>query len=299
MVTTPIKARIGACEVTLSWQHRLTPFCVSIHSKLSKGKWPLVESICQDLRALLPTQYHDIRFMAQSASDAIVPNHVKVTVSRTEGDDPLGVIGSESIAHTDEDGLVAISLPAGKYHVELEHPLLENASMDYAVEDPGNGVYRPFQRIIMQPRLRTDQVAISLSWGMEPSDLDLYVVTPTAKVSHRRKTDNRVKCAFDIDVRTGYGPETVTMQRPSPEELQELRKLGAGTRCHVFVHQYSEDGDLAESEAEIHVSSGTGMDHIVKVPLEGVGQFWDAFSLDLCDMTMEERGVISAQVCWN
>lgn len=42
-------------------------------------------------------------------------------------------------------GVAAVSLPAGAYHVKMEHPLLETTSIEYLVEDPSNGVYRPFQ----------------------------------------------------------------------------------------------------------------------------------------------------------
>lgn len=82
----------------------------------------------------------------------------------------------------------------------------------------------------------------------------------------------------------------MTLQRPSAEEIERLEQLGVGTSVHVFVHQYSDDGDLNESEAEIRLSTGVGVSHVAQVPQEGIGQYWDAFSIDLRTMAVSAPG---------
>ena len=48
-----------------------------IHSKLQSRKWPVVDSIAEELQACLPVQYHDIRILAQSSTHTIIPKGIK------------------------------------------------------------------------------------------------------------------------------------------------------------------------------------------------------------------------------
>ena len=48
-------------QVTVSWQHMSSVYHVPLHSKIASRRWPIVDAICGELLALLPTQYHDGR----------------------------------------------------------------------------------------------------------------------------------------------------------------------------------------------------------------------------------------------
>ena len=189
-VTTPIlKPRIGSCEIVLSWQHRSTPRSIEIHSKLQSRKWPVMETIVEELQACLPAQYHDIRVLAQSSTQTSIPKGAKVTVEMHEGSDPLGLIGTKATAVADADGVAHINLPCGVYGVTVEHENFLTKTFDYRIGAPNSDEYEPFRRVVLHPKCEKDEIQISLIWNESPTDLDLYAVTPYNKVFHNRRID--------------------------------------------------------------------------------------------------------------
>jgi hypothetical protein len=87
---------------------------------------------------------------------------------------------------------------------------------------------------------------ITLRWGAEPTDLDLYVQLdftsddPT-QVYYKQKgaLDEHPFCALDVDCTDGHGPETVTIARWLPATYT------------IVVRHYSGDGSLATSDASV------------------------------------------------
>lgn len=68
---------------------------------------------------------------------------------------------------------------------------------------------------------------------------------------------------------------------------------GRNRQLHVFVHQNSNDGSITSSGAMLRVIGENGMIHKCHVPRKGIGNFWDAFSLDLRDLTISTRDRIT------
>ncbi|RME29670.1 MAG: hypothetical protein D6806_01065, partial [Deltaproteobacteria bacterium] len=119
---------------------------------------------------------------------------------------------------------------------------------------------------------------VVLQWGSSPKDLDLHVKLPDGNQVFYRNAcrgdrDAPPYVELDVDVRDGYGPETVTLTSPA-----------AGT-YQFFVHNYGgqNDGDsgtLSNSGARIVVYDPEGA--VVKtynVPAGCGSYFWYAFNM--------------------
>ncbi len=125
---------------------------------------------------------------------------------------------------------------------------------------------------------------VTLRWAEKPEDLDLHVRTPDGSHIFFRdmcegSRDEAPFVKIDVDHRSGYGPETVT-----------LTKLQPGTYT-FFVHNYSaqnEDDEttFAESGAKVIVYDDTNTEvHSFAVP-SASGYFWQVFELDGASKTI-------------
>lgn len=76
--TRPLKPRIGACDIIISWQHMSNIHHLPIHSKVQSRRWPNIESICNELLQALPVKYHDIRFLLQNTSHGPIPEGARL-----------------------------------------------------------------------------------------------------------------------------------------------------------------------------------------------------------------------------
>jgi len=173
--------------------------------------------------------------------------------------------------------------------------LFETETLSYELGPPEQGLYEPFKRIMLHSKIVPGRVKIVLIWGAQPADLDLFVVTPFAKVYHACKQDHSLECLLDSDMRSGYGPETVTLSLMDDEAYGTLLMYGAShlTKAHIYVHQHSTDSSLPSSNAVLQVITEDGVIHKSHVPSRGIGNFWDAFSVDLRDLNIEVREKIT------
>ena len=288
-ISTPIsKPRIGSCEIILSWQHRSSPKSIVIHSKLQSRKWPITDIIVTELRSCLPTQYHDIRFFAQSSSQNASANGARFTVFMKEGEDPLCLIGEKATVLSDADGMAHISLPVGSYDVNVEHENFLPHSFQYRIGRPEGNEYRPFVRVVLHPKCSTDQIKVNLVWNESPSDLDLYAVTPFTKVWHDQPVCENTRCHLGQDARRGYGPESITFERLSREQHGRHLHEGRTSNLRIYVHNYSEECDLSESGAVLTIMGEKGIIHEIEVPTVGTGEFWDVCSIDMRHLQVQE-----------
>jgi hypothetical protein len=119
------------------------------------------------------------------------------------------------------------------------------------------------------------QIRIVLSWSANPSDLDIHMVTPTGMTQSQSQSLSgargacavRVHCTFlqhsrlcagckvwyanrkcqdggqdlslDFDVQTGYGPETISVNRAIAGQYR------------FYVNKYAGSGSIEESEAKV------------------------------------------------
>lgn len=120
-----------------------------------------------------------------------------------------------------------------------------------------------------------------LSWGASPRDLDLHVQTPVWLANKHISYNQKGTIAdapwveLDEDITDGHGPETI-----------RFGKAVRG-RYRVAVHQYSDDGRLADSNAKVLVELPGSSKGEFGCPGEGEGDWWY-----VCDLDFESNLVI-------
>lgn len=167
------------------------------------------------------------------------------------------------------------SLDAGMYCVEMMDEEQEQYISSYFnIKVLGNQVIEG-QDGIISPKLSASQMRVVLTWGDMPQDLDSHMLVQLSNdirghvyyiASVLRNLEGRRVCILDIDDTDGYGPETTTVSSGVTGDFQ------------YYVHQYSEEGRLAESGAvvKVYLQGASHPAYVFRVP-RTVGRRWDVF----------------------
>jgi len=135
------------------------------------------------------------------------------------------------------------------------------------------------QDVVLSPTGAADELRVVLTWGASPADIDSHLTGPTTDGGRFHvyyaalgALDVSPFAALDIDDRSGYGPETVTI----------IRQLSGTYRYSV--HDYSNRGAtsstaLASSGARVDVYRGNTLLRRFFVP-GGGGTLWTVFDLN-------------------
>ena len=139
--------------------------------------------------------------------------------------------------------------------------------------------------ILIIPKKDVGQVSIVLEWGNSPRDLDSHLFgyrivdgmdyyETAFEVCYYDKTykvNDAIKVKLDIDDTDGFGPETITIN-----SIDKAKYI-------YFVHNFSSDGRLADSNAEVRVTLYEQLNKINQytftVPPDGEGQYWTVFAI--------------------
>ena len=122
----------------------------------------------------------------------------------------------------------------------------------------------------MSPIPAAGEVRLMLTWGSNPSDLDSHLLTPEIdsvsyhiSYSNRGDSDSAPFVILDVDDVDGFGPETIT-----------IKELQSGSYVY-YVHQYSNFGNLRESEGRVEIfNSPNCAGYIINIKDEGDGRYW-------------------------
>ncbi len=121
-----------------------------------------------------------------------------------------------------------------------------------------------------------DGLRVVLNWGAKPEDLDLHLAFPGNHIYWDKQTGSggpNVDANLDIDHTTGYGPETITVEK---------KHLG---ETYVFaVHDYTnrespEKTELSRSRAKVLVYVGQSLVRSYYVPSGIAGNLWTVFRI--------------------
>ena len=135
-------------------------------------------------------------------------------------------------------------------------------------------------RLVLNPGMKSGQIRIVLTWGLEPADLDAHLEgpLPDGKRFHiffQQKGDlkSREFVNLDVDAKDGKGPETITVLGVSPGSY------------HYFVHDYTNrdvhrSTALARSGAEVRVYHG-GQTYRFRANNESAGTIWNVCDIDV------------------
>jgi len=193
--------------------------------------------------------------------------------------DQSATTGVNAQYHTTTDQLGNFSmnnLPAGNYNVIIELAGYFTRIVNN-VEVANGQIQLTPQTIVQQPA--AGSYRIILTWGSSPSDLDAHFTGPTTSGSRfhiyfSNKTPSGALTNLDVDDRSSYGPETVT-----------ITSLVDGTyrySVHNFSNQTTSGGSgIASSppaKVEIYNHSGL-MQSFIAPPFTGNGNTWRVFEL--------------------
>jgi PKD repeat protein len=103
-----------------------------------------------------------------------------------------------------------------------------------------------------------------LNWDDDPPDLDIHLITESSHIywNNVGSADQYPYATLDVDVTTGYGPETITIYQSSPEPYI------------LYIYNYSQDPSITESNALIQCYSFGEPIFTVSVPATGNGEYW-------------------------
>ena len=201
--------------------------------------------------------------------------------------DSLNSIISNATVKLIERGQIAFTETSNRNGiVNLPRNLPENC---YDVEiDTHQTRYKTarFRRIVFQNKgpqsityfiyrqMQNDEIEFLLTWGKRPSDLDSHMFVSDGRHVYFSKKQER-NVSLDYDCREGGGPETIKV------------KLEPNMKYVYAVHKYTEDGELARSDATVTISTNEmlGVDDplkVVRVPYVNRPQasFWIVCQID-------------------
>ena len=180
-----------------------------------------------------------------------------------------------STINAGRDGSYAASLPAGQYTVEASKTGYIPISFNITVTAGG----QDFRYDVIAPREedRGDDsvIRIVLTWGSEPLDLDAHamIFPPNGGAydvywgEKECYINGKLVCGLDVDDMTGYGPETITLHPQKDVVLS------------YYVDQWSLEGTLASSGAQVKVYKGSSLYASFDVPADLSGERWNLFSI--------------------
>ncbi len=174
------------------------------------------------------------------------------------------------------DGSYAIpNVPAGNYTLEASGT---NFATTYqtvisAGDNSGN------QNLYVSPILNSDEVRVVLTWNSAPKDLDSHLEygdsacrdgTKKCQVVWNDTTKLGGNLTLDVDVVTGFGPETVTLKNT----------VWSQPRRGYSIYNWSNELSIANSGATIKVFKSIGLVKTFNAGSENTGRWWQTFCLD-------------------
>lgn len=171
---------------------------------------------------------------------------------------------------TAANGSFAINnVPAGNYTLEVSGP---GVLTTYRTVISAGTSTPASQNVLVSPTLGADEVRIILSWNATPRDLDSHLEYGSAKPAQVVWNDrNKLggDATLDVDVVTGYGPETVTLKG----------SVWNQSRRGYSVFNWSNESSLVRSGAVVRVFNRNGLMRTYAVPSNTSGRWWRIFCL--------------------
>lgn len=182
----------------------------------------------------------------------------------------VSVPSANRIATTDATGRYQlVGLPPGPVQVTAAASGFVSDTATVTVPPTGTVT----QHFALSPSLLQGQLRIVLTWANTPRDLDAHLWAPAGPTPVEVWYRNRGTLTgppfaqLDTDDRDGIGPETIT-----------VGQVNSGQYTYA-VHQYSNDGTLAASNARVQILREGTVLQAFTVPA-GRGRWWTVFTLD-------------------
>jgi len=167
---------------------------------------------------------------------------------------------------SDVNGNYTVELPTGEYTFNL-------SKSGYIITNDNILVVGNETRsrdLSISPVLSYGAMRIRLNWAHTPNDLDSHLVKKTGEnIDYHIYYNNNFNGDdnLDIDDTDGDGPETIT-----------ISNLDSTSDYSYYVYNYSEDADLKDSSAKVHVNYENNST-VYSVPNED-GRYWKVFDIE-------------------
>lgn len=179
---------------------------------------------------------------------------------------------------TDSEGKYSVELNLGNYTVILSKDGFNNSSFNIVVTEGTTYNQNGTITQTVDPILESDDYYITLTWGLNPRDLDshvegklsdgtgFHVYYPSSKKIQR--DNGEIICELDYDDTDGEGPEHITLKATSSEPY------------YYYIHLFAGTGTIATSGASIKVECGGTHVKTFHVPSNiGTDLYWNVFAI--------------------
>lgn len=199
------------------------------------------------------------------------------------------------------DGSYVIpNVPAGNYTIEITGA---NFVTTYETVISA-GANSANQNILVSPSLAADEVRIVLSWNAAPKDVDSHLEYGDGSTTRKNQVVWNDKCrnpgvsnavtkspaqcgtedlTLDIDVVSGYGPETVTMKGT-------VWTSPTVTRLGYSLYNWSNEAALSTSGSTVKVYKSTGLVRTYNSGPGQAGRWWQIFCFDKATKNISDVG---------
>ena len=196
-------------------------------------------------------------------------------------------------AATDSNGRYSIKLPKGKFTLITKKSGYITADENYQVTGADTSYTH---QISLSQKLSNTTYRIVLTWGSTPNDLDSHLFGPTSSSTFHvyysgkscyNLSASKYLCQLDVDDRSAYGPETITLDLSAAY-------VGGGTYKYYikdFTNRSSTSSTaLANSGATVTVYKGNTQVAKYYVPNKA-GTYWHVF--DIVDGSIKKINTMS------
>ena len=173
---------------------------------------------------------------------------------------------------TDDDGrYYTDELPYGYYTGEITMP--GYAKQYFNIIASTEESISVGQNVVLAPEVSDGNYRITLEWDSLPRDEDAHIKGDTPRNFHVYYSDKTASyngeniATLDHDDMEGNGFETITLTADE-----------SGTYKY-FVHNYSGDGNLSNSNAKVKVYRNEIMVAQYNVPTDRTGEYWNVFEI--------------------
>ncbi|MDX1957629.1 MAG: carboxypeptidase regulatory-like domain-containing protein [Leptospiraceae bacterium] len=205
-----------------------------------------------------------------------------------------------AVTSASDGSYVIPNVPAGNYTIEVTGTGF-TTTYETVISAGANSNN---QNILVSPVLGVDEVRIVLSWNATPKDVDSHLEFGDGSGTRKKQVVWNDKCRFrggndagtpivkspaqcasnddltlDIDVVTGFGPETVTLKG----------SIWAQPRRGYSLYNWTNESPLSTSGSTVKVYKSTGLVRSYNSGPAQVGRWWQIFCLN-SDRTIVDVG---------
>jgi len=172
-----------------------------------------------------------------------------------------------------DDSLVTLTLPVGSYSVKiLKDGYIDNKQVCNIAKNTSSSCSIS---IIPTGHIAEGALTAVLTWQVDPRDLDSHLIKYDASgnelyhIYYSHSSDSATGDNLDIDDRSSYGPETVTIQ-----------DVDATARYVYAIYHFSGSGSISTTSSAVVNVQTSSVTRTYNAPTSGSGRWWKVFEVN-------------------